>query len=1028
MNFDFFQLRLIKSRVILFALVIIGVGIWALPSDAADRGPWRIIVLQSYHADFTWTDDIMKGIHKVFDNAGQKAEFYVEYMDTKRFPGQLGSKQLASIQEHLTEKYRTLQPQVIITVDDDALQFLLDRRETIFPQVPFVFCGVNNPVDEEKIVASKVVTGVMEILDRKETIDVALALHPRTKKLAIITDTTTNGIGNRLILKELAKVYEGRIQFVFLDEDGTGITVDALRSRLSKLDDDTIAYYGDFFRDKNGFLDQTTIMPILSRESRRPIYSPYSFVFGLGTVGGKLNSALFQGEKAAQMAMQILNGTPPSQIPIMRESINRFMFDFRQMERWNIPTNHLPAGSIVMYKSPSFFEEYRQLVIGTLIAFIILISVIAALIVSIYRRKQAESSLRASERRYRTLIEQMPDMIWQKDINSKYLSCNSNYAKMLGVSVETINGHLDEDFYKPELAAKYQQDDKSVVMTGQPFETDELWEESGEMRWLHTSKVPLFDEGGKIIGTIGIGRDITERKRSEVELKESEERHRAILMTALDGFWLVDASTGKLIEVNDASASMLGYTSEELLAHGIKDIDVQWSSGEINREMQKIKTTGKAFFETRHRTKSGQTIDVEISANYLPRTDQFFSFIRNITQRKQTEEVRLSLEGQLHQAQKMESVGSLAGGVAHDFNNKLCVILGCTYLASAESDPAKLRNFLEEIRKAAEQSADLTRQLLAFARRQTIAPKVLDLNETVTSMLKMLGRLIGEDIHLIWQPAPNLWLLKLDPSQVDQILANLCVNARDSISKDGKIIIETGNSIIDEEYCAKHADVLPGEYVRLIVSDNGCGMDKETLDRIFEPFFTTKETGKGTGLGLSTVFGIVKQNNGFINVYSEPSLGTTFTIYLPRDVGKTVLTQNESMATPAPRGLETILLVEDDLAIMNMASTILAKQGYSVLSANSPAEATRLAKEHGGKIQLIITDVVMPEMNGKDLAHNLQSLNPQLKCLFMSGYTADAISQHGVLDEGVNFIQKPFSLPDIATKVRQVLDGKYGSE
>lgn len=392
--------------------------------------------------------------------------------------------------------------------------------------------------------------------------------------------------------------------------------------------------------------------------------------------------------------------------------------------------------------------------------------------------------------------------------------------------------------------------------------------------------------------------------------------------------------------------------------------------------------------------------------------------------RKQAEEEKGRLEYQLHQAQKMESIGSLAGGVAHDFNNKLSVILGCTYLAFSETDPAKLQNFLEEIRKAAEQSADLTRQLLAFARKQTISPKVLDLNETVTGMIKILQRLIGEDIRLAWQPAPDLWLLKLDPSQIDQILANLCVNARDSISADGKITIETGNSSVDEVYCAHESSAVPGEYVRLVVSDNGCGMDKDTQDRIFEPFFTTKDTGKGTGLGLATVFGIVKQNNGFINVYSEPGVGTTFSIYLPRHSGTQALTDKIGATMSAPRGLETILLVEDELSILTMTSMILAKQGYSVLQANSPAEAIRLAKEHVGKISLLITDVIMPEMNGKDLADSLKSLSPQLKCLFMSGYTADAITQHGVLEEGVNFIEKPFSLPALATKVREILDGK----
>ena len=396
---------------------------------------------------------------------------------------------------------------------------------------------------------------------------------------------------------------------------------------------------------------------------------------------------------------------------------------------------------------------------------------------------------------------------------------------------------------------------------------------------------------------------------------------------------------------------------------------------------------------------------------------------RFINERKRAEEVKSQLEEQLQQTQKMESVGRLAGGVAHDFNNMLGVILGHASLALMETDQSHpLFANLEEIRKAAERSADLTRQLLAFARKQTIAPKVLDLNETVNGMLKMLQRLIGEDIHLVWQPADKLWPVKADPSQIDQILANLCVNASDSISDIGKISIETANCSIDENYTSSHAEALPGEYVSLAVSDDGSGIDKETMLHIFEPFFTTKDAGDGTGLGLATVFGAVKQNNGFINVYSEPGMGTTFTIYLPRHFGNTEQTQTE--VSLLPRGQETILLVEDELSILKMASLLLTKQGYNVLQANSPGEAIRLTEEHVGEIHLLMTDVVMPEMNGRDLAQALQNLYPQLKCLYMSGYTADVIAHHGVLNEGVHFIQKPFSLPDLATKVQEVLYGR----
>ncbi|NVN92856.1 MAG: response regulator [Desulfuromonadales bacterium] len=327
-----------------------------------------------------------------------------------------------------------------------------------------------------------------------------------------------------------------------------------------------------------------------------------------------------------------------------------------------------------------------------------------------------------------------------------------------------------------------------------------------------------------------------------------------------------------------------------------------------------------------------------------------------------------------------------------------------------------------EISNAAKRAADLTRQFLAFARKQTVAPKVLNLNETLTGMLSMLHRLIGEHIHLNWQPASNLWPIKIDPSHIDQILANLCVNARDSIADIGKISIKTGNCVIDEQFCTDIKGFDPGEYVQLTFSDSGCGMDEETIVHIFEPFFTTKDAGKGTGLGLATVYGIVKQNKGFINVDSKPNQGTVFTIYLPRYVGDINQTRTESLVAPLERGEETILLVEDESTILNTAMMMLEEQGYTVLAATSPDVAIGLAKEHPSKIHLLITDVIMPGMNGRELAKNVQDLFPDIKLLFMSGYTANVIAPHGVLDEGFHFIQKPFTLPDLAGKVREVLE------
>ncbi len=398
----------------------------------------------------------------------------------------------------------------------------------------------------------------------------------------------------------------------------------------------------------------------------------------------------------------------------------------------------------------------------------------------------------------------------------------------------------------------------------------------------------------------------------------------------------------------------------------------------------------------------------------------------DITERKRAEAERERLSNQLSQAQKMESIGRLAGGVAHDFNNMLNVILGHTDMVLEDlPEEHELQADLESIRGAAERSADLTSQLLAFARRQTVELKVLDLNETVASLIKMLRRLIGEDIDLLWNPAESLQPVRMDPAQLDQVLANLVVNARDAIGREnvGKITIETSCANFDNAYVQDHPGFKEGEYVMLGVSDDGCGMDDETRQQVFEPFFTTKSTGEGTGLGLATVYGIVRQNDGFINVYSEPGEGTTFRIYIPVYDSDSAEVSHVRQRDEVIAGQgETLLLVEDEPAILKLGVKMLERLGYKVIAASSPGEALELAKQHEGSIDLLITDVVMPEMHGRDLADKLLAYYPDLKRLFMSGYTANVIAHHGVLEEGIQFMQKPFSLTTLSVRVREVLE------
>ena len=386
------------------------------------------------------------------------------------------------------------------------------------------------------------------------------------------------------------------------------------------------------------------------------------------------------------------------------------------------------------------------------------------------------------------------------------------------------------------------------------------------------------------------------------------------------------------------------------------------------------------------------------------------------------EQKKTQLEGKLQQAQKMESVGRLAGGVAHDFNNMLMVIKGNAQLCQYKIEPGNpLHKWLSEIDRSTDRATMLTSQLLAFARRQPSEPKLLNLNATISDMLNLLHRLIGENIAINWQPGADLWPVELDPSQVDQILTNLLVNARDAINGAGSITISTANAIIDQYQCFLNPDAAPGDYVMLRVADTGCGMDQETRAHIFEPFYTTKAVGKGTGLGLATVFGIAKQNSGFIDVYSELGQGTHFKIYWPRAFGQEAPPVIEESSAAAVGGNETILLVEDEKPVRTIAHSFLASLGYTILDADCPETALRLVAEHPGKIHLVLTDVIMPGMNGKELAQRLLISRPDMKCIFMSGFTADVLAQRGILDSQLNFLAKPFSRDELARKMREVL-------
>ena len=548
---------------------------------------------------------------------------------------------------------------------------------------------------------------------------------------------------------------------------------------------------------------------------------------------------------------------------------------------------------------------------------------------------------------------------------------------------------------------------------------------AGHGVWVDVSVVLMRDDAGAPLYFITSVEESTDRRRAEEALRSSEYFFKESQRAAFIGSYRQDLTTG-LWESSEVLDHIFGIDAHYVRSvEGWVDIVHPDDQAAMARYFADEVCAKRQRFDREYRIirkSDGETRWVhgrgELTVDHNGNLASMIGTIQDITERKQAE-----LE--LRQAHKMKSVGRLAGGVAHDFNNMLSAILGHTELALEQVLPSSpLYDDLIEIRRAAERSAALTRQLLAFARKQTVAPRVVGLNETVEGMLRMLKPLLGEHIELAWRPEPNLWPTRIDPSQLNQILVNLCVNARDAIDQRGTITLETKNITVDAPTSTAEGTILnPGHYVQLTVCDDGSGVDQETLSHMFEPFFTTKGVGKGTGLGLATVYGAVRQNGGVINVTSEPGRGTAFMIYLPRQSGTIPAPRSPSMIPTVLRGKETILLVEDEPSVMTLTAKLLGRMGYTVLAAATPGEAICLAEQHGGRIDLLMTDVVMPEMNGLELANQLLAQYPHLKPLFVSGYTAEVIANCGVLDEKVRFLHKPFSSQALAVKLREVLDG-----
>ncbi|HEY2515667.1 MAG TPA: response regulator [Polyangiaceae bacterium] len=638
-------------------------------------------------------------------------------------------------------------------------------------------------------------------------------------------------------------------------------------------------------------------------------------------------------------------------------------------------------------------------------------------------RRDAETAARAADKSYRRMIETTSQGVIILDTMGAITFANERMLGMLDAPASEVLWRPATDFLDDagrSLFAERRTDHRE----GRSGQSEvRLLRKGGESRWVLVESTPLFDDAGLYEGAFAMVTDVTARRKAEEELRKSEARFSFLASTGVLSI-VVGDHEGKIVEANDAFLGMIGYSRAELETgtFGWRSLTPPEWRPVTEAGLRELREKGVVRpYEKSYVRKDGTRIPVLVGFAAIDEK-LTIGFMIDLTAQKRAEEALRKTEEQLRQAQKMEAVGRLAGGVAHDFNNLLSVILSYSAMLADDlprGDPA--REDLQEIGEAGRRGAELTRQLLMFSRQEVVEPQVLDLNVVLSNMEKMLRRLLGEDIDFRILRAPELARVRADPGHIEQIVMNLVVNARDAMPTGGRLTIETKNAALGEEFAREHLGVTPGAFVMLAVSDTGIGMDKATQARIFEPFFTTKEKGKGTGLGLSTVFGIVQQCGGSIWVYSEPGSGTTFKIYVPLAKGEVDIAA-KSLAPPTLRGTETILLVEDEDQLRVVASGVLRKYGYRVIEARNAGEALLECERCPGEIHLLLTDVVMPQMSGPALAKRLVVARPKTRVLCMSGYTDDAAIRHGAVDLGMAYLQKPITPEKLARKVRMVLD------
>lgn len=980
----------------------------------SQKPPKRVLLLYSYDREEAIFGEFDRAFRSgVNTKVDARVEIFTEYLDMVRFNSRKNANDLSEL---LTAKYSALKPDLVVSDSLAALNFALGegKARTPLSDVPIVTL-FNTPTPEAVQLAAAArdkganVTGIATWEEPGRTLDLALRLQPDTERVVVIAGSSAGEQRwMQLMQRDFAADKRG-LQFLYF----SSMSMQALLQKVRALPRHTIILYTYFFEDADGqFFLPEEALDLISRASAVPVYGVEDTYIGHGVVGGCMTRAGRLGSIAADLASRVLNGEEPSNIPIVTDDSAQDTVDWRQLRRWNIREKRFPEGVAELFREPSAWEQYRGVILGAVGLALVESALVMALILNVTRLKRTERALIREKTLANAVIEGLPGLFIMQNEEGKNIRWNKNAEQLARFGLETVSQLENVADYDRDAAEKARSE--TFVQGHGEVEVDMLNARGGVTPYYWNAlRVEL--EGHPYITAIGT--DLSARRQAETALRRSEAQSRSFVENAPYGIARVSVTQDSFLTANPAMVEMLGYDSErEVLALKLsRDLYLEGDSTGFRAQPTRADFFRDVEFTWKRR--DGKPLTVRASGRRVSAIDPgdvLEIIVEDVTDRR-------ALEEQLRHAQKMEALGQMAGSTAHDFNNLLSVIIGhCELLAETLKVDGAAKSRVEIIKKAGERAASLTAQLLAFSRRQVMQLRTLDLNFLVKETNTMLEHVLGEDIEHRLQLQPDLGTIKADSGQVVQIIMNLAVNARDAMPNGGLLTISTASVTLQHETMIQNILVPQGGYVELAVHDTGIGIDKETQAHLFEPFFTTKPVGKGTGLGLATVFGIVKQSSGYIFVESEVGMGTTFRIYFPR-LGSAIESP-KIPRTPALRAkAATLLLVEDESDFRDLLREALESAGYRVLVGENGVDALYVANQCSDVIDLLLTDVIMPQMNGPDLVTCVRDLHPEVKVLYMSGYTDDKLQLISI-DNEVALLQKPFYMHDLLRKIQDLLD------